>query len=471
MSIPLREIGSVLAEIPTPPDTMPTAGGLQFKDAAPLVCGIVDNGVCSDDPRVLVRVNEATKIILDYMIPVGGMLSADITAAQGVIVLPPQMENAVEAFPKDDGARVRGDADIRQGWYEITNNSAYLDPAQHHDNPMVDKGLWPAPWSGYEGQLVRIYTYPGLQPPDAVVTVTGVKRFIPLTNDEDYLLVQNIEAVKCIILSVERYENNDPDGAQKYRQSGFELLQSEIKKHILDPVNYMRRKSAYVDDIAFYPENTLGWVRGNIAIDLDMALRTGKTDLTWSINQVERRLMKPRIWKDCIIEVQANVVGGYVYFPLQVQSVLAIDLNGCPIPIRSQFFEHLDNGPGMFSAHAMLKDMGDEFFPATTTTRRKYKLVANCTEGSCINAICKLRWVPKKPADMMTIKNYEAIRLAMTAKFLEEQQNWQVSQANMQQAFQLLEDELREYLSGIRHTAHVQAYGFGLGDVGGYWSK
>lgn len=464
MSVP--DIAAVLAQIPTPPATTPTAGGLQLKDASPLVCGVVDNGVCADDPRVLVRVNEATKIILDYMIPVGGMLSANITAEQGVIVLPPQMENVIEAFPKDDGTVVRGDADIRQSWYEIMNDSPYLDPGQHHDNPMVDKGLWPAPWTGYEGQLVRIYTYPGLQPANSVVTVTGVKRFIPLTNDEDYLLVQNLEAIKCIILSVERYENNDPDGAQKYRQSGFELLQSEIKKHILDPRNYMRRKSAYVDDIAYYAENTLGWVRANIALDIDSALKTGKTDLTWSINQVERRLMKPKIFKDSIVELQATVVGGVIYFPMHVQSVLAIDLDGAPIPIRSQFFEHLDNGPGFFGAHAFLRDMGDEYFPATGTTRRKYKLLADCINGSCINAVCKLRWVLKKPSDLMTIKNYEAIRLMMSAKFLEEAQNWQMAQVNMQQAFQLMEDELRDYLAGIKVTAQIQTYGFGLGDVG-----
>jgi hypothetical protein len=464
MSVP--DIAAVLGQIPTPPDTTPTAGGLQLKDASPLVCGVVDNGVCPDDPRVLVRVNEATKIILDYMIPVGGMISANIMASEGVIVLPPQMENVIEAFPKDDGTLVRGDTDIRQAWYEIMNDSAYLDPAQHHDNPMVDKGLWPAPWTGYEGQLVRIYTYPGLQPGNAVVTVTGVKRFVPLTSDEDYLIVQNLEAIKCIILSIERYENNDPDGAQKYRQSGIELLQSEIKKHILDPRNYMRRKSAYADDISFYPENTLGWVRANIALDIDAALKTGKTDLTWSINQVERRLMKPKIFKDTIVEIQAEVVGGIVYFPLHVQSVLAIDLDGSPIPIRSQFFEHLDNGPGLFGAHPMLRDMGDEYFPATGSTRRKYKLLAPCADGSCINAVCKLRWVIKKPPDLMTIKNYEAIRLMMSAKFLEEAQNFQVSQLNVQQAFQLMEDELRDYLAGIKMTAQIQTYGFGLGDVG-----
>ena len=430
-----------------------------------MICGVVDNGICADDPRVLVRLNEATKIILDHMIPVGGMASANITAIQQLIVLPPQLENVIEAYT----SQVRGDTDITQGWYEIVNQSTYLDPNQHYDNPLQDFGLWKAPWAGYEDKLVRVYLYSGLEPGNAIVTVTGAKRYIPLTSDEDYLIVQNVEAIKLVILSIERFENNDPDNGKKYRQEAFEMLQAEIKKHIADPRNYMRRKSNYEDDIENFAENTLGWVRANIALDIELALKTGKTDLTWSIQQVERRLMKPKIWKDMIVEVQANVVGGFVYFPLYVGGVLAVDLNGCPIPVRSQFFEHLQNGPGMFASHPLLKDCGDEYFPATQTTRRKYKLVADCQNGSCINTICQVRWIRKKPHDLMTIKTYEAIRLGMTAKFLEEKEDWKNAQENMKQAFQLLQDELTDYLSGILHTVHIQTVGFGLGDVGGYW--
>ena len=456
---------------PLPPSaaTLPPPGGLRFKDAAPLIAGVTDNGISPDDPRVLIRLNQATKIVLDNMIPVGGMCTANVAAVNTVLVLPPQMENIIEALPFDDSTTVRGDNDITQGWYEIINNSVYLDPNQHHDNPLVDYGLWSDP--GNPGVLRRTYAYPGLQPANAIVTVTGAKRYLPLTSNEDYLIVQNIEALKLIILSIERYENNAPDEAVKYRQEGLKLLEAEVKKHILDPRNYMRRKSAYQDDIFIFPENTLGWVRANIALDIDLALKTGKIDLTWSINQVEQRLMKRAIWKDCIVQLQADVLGGFVYFPLYVQSVLAVSLNGCPIPVRSQFFEHLDNGPGAFtSCSNVLIDQGDEYFPSSQTTRRKYKLIADCVNSQCINAVCKLRWLLKQPQDLMVIKNYEALRLMMTAKFLEEQEKWQEAQANQQQAYDLLEKELSDYLAGIRHTVHIQNYGFGLGDTGNYWN-
>lgn len=460
-----------MATVPLPfPAAVPVSpplGGLQFKDAAPLICGVVDNGVAADDPRVLLRLNEATRIILNLdMIPVGGMTSADVAAVDEVLLLPPEMENIIECHPKASTTKVRGSTDLVQGWYEILNNSIYLDPSQQNDNPTIDLGLWPDPSD--PSVLRRAYQYPGLEPANSVVTVTGAKRYLPLTDNEDYLIIQNIEALKMVILSIERNENAAPDEAPKYLTQAVQLLQAEVKRHILDPRNYAFRKSAYHDDLVFFPVNSLGWTRAQIALDLMDALKTGKGDLTWSINQIERRIMQQKITKDCITQIQADVQGGIVYFPLFVQSVLAVDLNGQPIPIRSQFFEHLENGPGMFSCHEMLKDMGDEYFPASRTTRRKYKLVANCDTTQCLNAVCKLRWLEKKPLDQMVIKNYEAIRLMMTGKFLEEKEDWKNAVANQQQAFAILDNELKDYLAGILHTPQIQTFGFGLSDVGGW---
>lgn len=449
---------------PPPPDSLPTRGGLSFKDAKPMICGVVDNGVDEDDPRVMVRLNEATKIVLDTMIPVGGMMICNIRAIEGLLVLPPTMENIIEAHPVESGTAVFGNRDITQSWYEIVSNSAYVDPEQTMDNPLTDVGLNANPDDRKD--VRRIYFYPGLQPTNAVVTCTGAKRYVPVTNDEDYLIVQNIEALKLIILAIERNENNAPDESVKYRQQAFDILQAEVKKHMLDPRNYAYRKANYLSDISTYAVSTLGWMRGQLALDMVECLRMGKRDLTWHINQAERRLMERGMFKDTVVNMTASVVGGHIYTPASVEAVLAINLNGAPIPIRSQFFQHLDNGPGAFPCSHMLIDEGDIKQPGFASPRRKYRLVASCSDGACINMVCKLRWILKQPEDMMTIKNYEAIRLMMTAKFLEEKQDWQNAQQNQQMALDVLDKELRNFLGGIRHTVHIQTYGFGLGDVG-----
>jgi hypothetical protein len=449
--------------LPTPASISPPPGGITFREAAPMLATVVDNGVCPDDPRVKTRLNEATKMVLDSMVPVGGMCRANVAAVNGMLILPPEMENIYEAVPSDT-AKVFGDSDITQGWYDIVNQSMYLDTTSAYDNPLIDAGLWSDP--AQPQVLRRAYVYPGLEPPNSIVSVTGAKRFIPVTKDSDFLIVQNIEALKMLILSIERNENSAPDEAVKYKQQAMELLQAEVKKHILDPRNYMRRKGEYASDAVNFPENSLGWLRASLALDIDEALRLEKHQLTWVIMQSERRFMQRAIYKDTITQLQAVVTGGIVYFPIDVGCVLAINLNGHPIPIRGQFFQSLENGPGMFPQHPMLIDQGDEVIASGSTPRRKYKLIAHCTEGQCINAVCKLRWRYKKPGEMMVIKNYEAMRLMVSATLRERKDDWQNAQAGQQQAFDILDKELQSYLSGIKHTPQIQTYGFGLGERG-----
>jgi len=465
--------------IPDDPNAIPVSfvpGGIRFKDAKLILATVVDNGICPDDPRVMTRTNEAIKIVLDYMIPVGGMMTVNVAAIDTILYLPPELENAIEVFPVSadftnvhTNGKVFKDTDITQGWYQIVNGSTYLDPAQAFDNPLIDHGLWPD--ADDASVLRRVYEYPGLEPKAALVNVTGAKRFIPIKNDDDFLIVQNLEALKLIIISIERNENSAPDEAQKYRQQGIELLTAEVKKHILDPSHYMRRKAAYHQDIIDFPENSMGWMRAQLALDVDEAMKTGKEDLTWHLLQGERRIMQRGIYKDCVVNVTATVVGGFVFFPLNVQGVLAVDLGGRPIPVRSQFFQHLENGPGMWPCSDMLIDQGDQFFPGSKSMRRKYKLIASCTENQTISAMCKLRWLTKKPHELMVIKNYEALRLMAQAKLSEKAKDWQNALASQQQALDIMDKELADYLAGIKHTVHVQTYGFGLGDVGGIWTR
>jgi hypothetical protein len=64
---------------------------------------------------------------MDYMIPVGGMIIANITAQGRFLILPPQMENIIEVHPVTVDAKVCRTG-YHTSWYESSNQSAYLDP-------------------------------------------------------------------------------------------------------------------------------------------------------------------------------------------------------------------------------------------------------------------------------------------------------------------------------------------------------
>jgi hypothetical protein len=434
--------------------------GIQFQDAASILATVTDNGIDPADPRVMIRVNDATKIILDTIRPVGSMITVQFAAMGTTLLLPKEMENAVDVQVVT--GKVRNQSDITQGFYSLINNSDYVDPSLAMDNPLVDQGLVADPADITGKTLRRQYDYPGLTP-NSVVQVTGDRRYVPITQTTDTLIVQNIEALKLIILSIERNENNAPQEAMAYRQQGFELLQAEVKKHLLDPNNMMKRKSKYEDDLVNFPFGSMAWTRARIALEVPNAMQQGKQQLTRILEMAEWRLMEKGMWRGTLKEYSAQVVGGYVYFPKDVFSILAVDLDGYPIDLRNQFSEFQENGPGMRSyCHPALVDKGEELFPASGNTRRKFLLHASGTTPSHINVIAKIRWIAKQPADQMTIKCYEALRLMSQGIVKERNEKWQEAVVDTQMAVQAANDDLTDYLRGMKFTPTVQTHGFSM---------
>jgi hypothetical protein len=438
-------------------------GGLTFSAAKPFLARVVDNGIDPSDSRVLDRTNEATKVVLDTIVPVNGMMTVELNAVGQTILLPKEMENAIDVEVLQ-GSTVRGQIDNTRAFYDIINQFAYVDPAMAHDNPLVDLGLIPD--TGDPTILHRQYTYPGLQT-NARLRITGAKRYLPIVSDSDFLIVQNLEALKLVILSIERYENNDPQNAQLYRQQGLELLQAEVKKHLLDPRNIMARKAAYEDDASVYAPGSFGNTRARIALEVPGAMLFGKNEIGRILNEAERRLMEKGIFRGCIKEFHAVVTLGVMYFPRDVDAILAAELAGTPIDIRSIFFSYLENGPGGWgTCYQYLQDKGEEYFPASRNTRRKFELVGGPTTGTRMTFIAKLKWVEKKPNDQMVIKHFEALRLMSTAIVLERQEKWQEALPNGQMAVKELQDDLQNYLRGIKMTMPIETFGFSMGDVG-----
>lgn len=271
------------------------AGGITFGIAQPDLAKVTDNGVCDTDPRVMSRANEATKALLDEIIPVGGMalygiegiVSPSDLSPGTQIFLPKELENAIEVEVKT--GTVNNSADINQGWYDLINNYAYVDPNFAHDNPMVDLYLQPDPDD--PTILRRLYDFPGLTP-GALVHVTGAKRYIPITSDDDYLIIQNVRALKLMILSIEREENGQLDEALKYKQAAVGLLQAEVKKHLLDPRNSLKRKAAYQSDLFLHAADSFGRVRAKLALELPGFLMKGKSEISYLLNRALEALIR-----------------------------------------------------------------------------------------------------------------------------------------------------------------------------------
>lgn len=572
-------------------------GGITFKVAAPLLCRIVDNGVTYDDSRVVDRTNAATKLIMDHLIPVNGMATYDVAADGQTLLLPKELENAIEVEVLNSSS-VNSQSDVTRGWYELVNNFTYVDPNFQHDNPLVDQFLVPDPSD--PTILRRQYLYPGLASM-SVVRVTGKKRYIPIVSNNDYLIVQNIEALKRVILSIERAENNAIDDSEKFLKQGLDMLQAEVQQHMLDPSNTLKRKAAYQADVLNYVIGTLGNTRGRLALEVPNYLRKGKSELNYAINHAmalivdaenqlrisgrlgvhesvteiafvpalaptdvfstlmpdsqgvldfditrrlcasfevpdpaaaqalesaaleilnrrltermeffrhnayttalssatpgtvewtiarlaletptglkltttemqsvfelsEKRIIDMGKYKDTIATFVVQVADGCVYFPANVESVLVAKLDSCPIPIRSEFFEYMENGPSDWACSGeRLVDEGEVYLNGVY--RRKYRLRTWDNTTHSMSVVVKLRWFKKGPTEQTTIKNFEALRLMSQAIILERSEKWQDAQVAQASAKMEVENELKEYLAGIQHTLRVQTSGFGVSNT------
>lgn len=440
------------------------AGGLTFgasKESLRLVC---DNGVDVEDDRVMRRTNEATQEILTALIPVNGMMTADIAVTGGVLLLPKEMESATFVEILSD-VQVNGQTDVRQGWYDIVSQFTYMDPMAAHDNPLIDNFEVPDPLD--PTVLRRSYTYPGFDA--GTVRITGPKSYQPVTSDDDYLIVQNVPALKLMIQAIEHRENLDRDGAKGYKADCLEMLTEEVKKHQMDPRRAMKRKGDYEADLRTYAQSSMGWMRARLALEVPGAMSMGKEEITRLMERAEMLALEMGTWKGTLEEFDATIFGGVVYLPARVESMLKISLCGEPIPIRSFFFNYLDNGPGNWdnTCGGYIRDLGEEMLSGVY--RRKFAVAGDCattSPGQVMRCICKLRWVPKLPTDQMTIRNLEAIRLLADSILLQQQEKWDVAKAAKEEANQVLQDELKNYLSGIQHTVAFTSGQTGFGYQG-----
>jgi hypothetical protein len=79
--------------------------------------------------------------------------------------------------------------------------------------------------------MYRRYAIPGFENQEgSVVTVLAKRKFIPVTSDDDDLIVTNLGALKMMAIAIEKEENNNLDEAAKYEAKALELLREELRE-------------------------------------------------------------------------------------------------------------------------------------------------------------------------------------------------------------------------------------------------
>jgi hypothetical protein len=112
------------------------------------------------------------------------------------------------------------------------------------------------------------------------VEITGQLKFRPVVRETDLLIIDDVDAIKLMLLALWREENNQMDLSKTLEAKAIEHLTFKT-----DSAIESARKVAYQSSITSFPYGTMGFVRSKLALDLKGGLRMSDGELNDLINK------------------------------------------------------------------------------------------------------------------------------------------------------------------------------------------
>jgi hypothetical protein len=421
---------------------------LTLTEARTALSPFVDNGVCSTDSRVIARINEAQRRLHSVRAWLGVLARYSVTVSSGQFTLPASTGNisTVAGFGLESATRV-ATTTATAGF--LTNGvQAFLTDT----GDVLPLNFVPSSTD------FRTYAIEGTAP--ARVEVTGKLNYVPAVADTDLLVIDDVDALKLMILAIYREENNQLELAQTLENKAVERLTVKTDRSIeaARRVNYQTKRASTIP-------NSLGDMRAKLALDLLDGLVVSDAELVNLVNNAEESLFSRGCWYGTIEHYRVNITNtNEILLPSSVGTILGVTMANQPVSIFDQRFDYHENGPGYqqkdSSGYNMLIDRGEVYY--NNEWRRRY-FVRDTNGNECVDILAKKRWQPKlKDSDKMDIRNYPAVKEMVLS--LREKEPEKVSFYENKAVF-LLQKELTEMRGGARNQLRVQMSNFAFGDI------
>jgi len=285
---------------------------LQAKQA---LARIVDNGVCDDDPRVVSRINEAQARLYALGDWVGTMArySVPVDRASRVFQIPSELQSVVRAAASSSSV---------QGLL-CDNEYAFV----MESSPVLSLQQLTKDSFRIIGPMIP-----------AFVDVAGKKKLSYATADSDLLVIDDLFALKQVILAIFREENNMLDMAAPLLQHAVAHLQAKTDNAVANA-----RKALANSLASGLSEGTVGYARAKLALSVSNGLRLDDHSMIELLGESERRLLhRGREWKSYVFWSR----NGEFSCPREIETILRADFDGVPSRINAHWFEYTQNGWG-----------------------------------------------------------------------------------------------------------------------------
>jgi hypothetical protein len=304
----------------------------------------------------------------------------------------------------------------------------------------------------------RTYSIEGQAP--ARVEITGKLNFVAAASDTDLLIIDDVDALKLMILALYREENNQLELAQALENKAVERLTSKTDQALeaARRINFQTKRASTIP-------NSLGDMRAKLALDLNLGVRTSDAEMVELLNTAEEALFARGCWYGTIETYRVNVTNtNEILLPTQIGTVLGITMGGYSVSVFDRRYDFHENGPGYqekdTSGYDMLIDRGEVY--VNNEWKRRY-FIRDSKAVECVNILAKKRWLPKyRDSEKMDIRNYPAIKEMVQALKSQEPEKV-VFYEN--KAIALLQKELSEMRGGAKGHIQVQMKNFALSEI------
>jgi len=236
------------------------------------VARVVDNGVTANDPRVIQRVNQAQRRLHAIRSWLGLFAKYKVDVVNNIFTLPSVLENVHSVTKYTGSALPAGSVLLSE------DANAFV----HLDGDIVPLIFRPVSAAG----TVTYQIDPSLGQNLTSVVVAGKKIFVPATSDSSTLLIDDLEALKLMVMALWREENNQLELASGLQAKAVEHLALKT-----DMAIEVARRLAYQTRLSSASPGTMAFVRSRLALDLNFGLKTDETQMFDLVNKAQDMLI------------------------------------------------------------------------------------------------------------------------------------------------------------------------------------
>jgi hypothetical protein len=423
-----------------------------LSEAKAFLAPYVDNGIYPGDDRVIARINEAQRRLHSYRAWLGVMAKYAVNVTGSQFTLPDYTGNITTfaGFGLESATRI-AETSANVGFMTNSVQAFVADSTS-----LVQLQFAPTSSDLRTFQLIG----------DSInvprVEITGKLNYQPAVNDNDLLIIQDLDALKLMVLALWREQGGQLDVARAFLEQAIERLTVKTDRS----VEAARRVNFQTQVYSSIPYS-LGEFRARMALDLTDGIKISDAEMVNLINDAEESLFALGKWYGTIERYRFNVTQtNEILIPSDIGTILFASMDTNPVNIFDRNFDFHENGPGYNTRDSdgwnVLIDRGEVY--ANNAWHRKY-FIRDATAPECIEVLAKKRWKSKnQDSDLMDIRNYQAIK-EMAFSLQAAKDKPEVAAYHEQKAINILKKELSEMRGGARATVRVQAEGFAAGEI------